>query len=726
MKLYILTSTLNFHSIMATESCSPSAYYSHRNFGDSYFYVAGSFAKNNSIILFNKYPKCKMPQTEEEQYSLVIEIDTEKTAHFEYEEIDINNDIVIYQTGKTIYLNPIGCKFMFESETIRDLIVSRAKVRSLDAKMLFYSKAGCFSVPCDNSFSYRKEYVEPYHDIEFDEENLSRDKKINKCKGFLYGYLLGTNTSPGEGVSSLRQILKELSNLIHARITNQDFNLHTDKIIALQNLFISKAQKYDIVSQKLSESAKRLNGSSIEMLQKELENLGLWNSFAHRMFSIPDLSLIYTSVEWNSIEDDIEKFINNIMSNSKQNILVDEIPSIHNFQPAIIPLKANNQEIQIYTEWIKVLLNSECNLKDFFVNKLSYLKRLGIIAKEIIGEESFTTSSERTFYNGLIKNIREAEEFEIISFDSIIWQSLAVCAKTTNPNIEALYSLMTSCAIKDYRCAVAIWGALCGYADMPKTFFNRIAEGVTIAEAYEYVNCINKRVIGFESEGIKIPNIQVSREDVTNMYPDCSTENSLKKIVYKYIKEYELETKKKLQRSNRDSIDKALSLTSDGKILSFLMTLNDFSGFKRKNKTSFWSYLKNKACPEYEEVTTTKVSKKSSKKNTKSPMLFDMGNETIKEIKSKDFNASESFVFDRNCWNSLKNIISPSLHHDFYSDLKWFQDEYAKGEHSKYYAHASRKNCTAIEAFIRYIRKRDYAKALNTKQISEYLHKKYV
>lgn len=41
--------------------------------------------KKNSIILFSKYPKCIMPITDEEQYSLVIEVDTDKTANFEYE-----------------------------------------------------------------------------------------------------------------------------------------------------------------------------------------------------------------------------------------------------------------------------------------------------------------------------------------------------------------------------------------------------------------------------------------------------------------------------------------------------------------------------------------------------------------------------------------------------------------------------------------------------------------
>lgn len=470
MKLYILTSTLNFHSIMATESCSPSACYTQRGFGDSYFYLAGSFAKKNSIILFSKYPKCIMPNTEEEQYSLVIEIDTNKTANFEYEKIGEHHDVVFYQTNKTIYLNPMGCKLIFDTNTIRDLILSRAKVRSLDAKVLFYSKAGSFTTQFTESFTYSKEDIESYPDLDFDEENLIRDKRVNKCKGFLYAYLIGANTSPGEGVSRLQKNLKDLSNLIHARIINNDFRLHTEKINELQFLFENEARKYDVITKKLAESANRLNSSTIEMLQSELERLGLWETLAHRMFSLPNLSAVYSLEQWKCIELTMTQFIDRVSYTSNNRLLVEEIPSIHEYEPPMIPLRASNQDIEIYTAWIKLLLNPKCNLKEFFTNKLSYLKELGIAAKGIMGDETFTNSPERSYYNRLIKNIREAEDFDLSSLKSFIWQSLAICAKATNPDIDALYSLMTSYAIEDYRCAVAMWGAMCGYADMPKTF----------------------------------------------------------------------------------------------------------------------------------------------------------------------------------------------------------------------------------------------------------------
>lgn len=59
------------------------------------------------------------------------------------------------------------------------------------------------------------------------------------------------------------------------------------------------------------------------------------------------------------------------------------------------------------------------------------------------------------------------------------------------------------------------------------------------------------------------------------------------------------------------------------------MKLNDFSGFTKKTKTSFWTYLKDKTCPEYDEITTAKT-KKICKNKQESLGLFD---KIIDEIK---------------------------------------------------------------------------------------------
>ena len=84
------------------------------------------------------------------------------------------------------------------------------------------------------------------------------------------------------------------------------------------------------------------------------------------------------------------------------------------------------------------------------------------------------------------------------------------------------------------------------------------------------------------------------------------------------------------------------------------------------------------------------------------------------------------FVSDRNCWKFLQNNIPQAYRQEFIQDLNWFQDEYAKGDASKYYAHANHENSAAISTFIRYIRKKKYAGALKLDEIESYLRKMYV
>lgn len=685
MKLYILTSTLNFVSIMASESCSPYACYARRRFGSSYFYKAGSFAKDNSIIAFDRYPKFSMPKTEEEQYPLVIEIETDKIAKFEHSKVGSINNVNIYQTCQTIYLNPVGCKILFESDAVRNLIVNRTKTRSLEAKMLFYIESGCLCTSKALSFAYGKEYIDSYPDMDFDEENLLRDEQINKCKGFLLAYLIGTNTSPAEGVSSLQQILKELTNLIHSRIVNGDFRYHADRIDELQNKFVEIAHNYDNVYKGLVESANRMNGSSVEMLQRELKKLGLWEHVANRMFTLPNrLSEIRSSEEFTSVENSMKNFIASISLENK--MLIDEIPSIYEYKPTAIPLRASNQnqEIEIYTEWIKILLEPEHNLKDYFGNRLQYLKILGLKAKCIIGDERFNESPEREYYNGLVRNIQKAEDFKVDSFGSYVWQSFALFFMSTNPDVENLYSLMVDFAVEDYRCAVAMWGTLCGYADMPKTFFDRIAEGVSIDEAYNYVSCIAKKILGFDSGGL------VSNEVYTDVVQQIQSD-TVEEIVKKYLSEFEQKNHRKMRKDMKLSVVTALSRAHNGSIMDFLMILNDYPGFKKQSPKSFWTYLKEHACPEYDEEIAPKKMVKSKDNHTEILPLFDneLGpNEEAeqdlcgygKEVGSYS-PISDLFVDDKNAKVFIENrsYLSSDIKSILCEKVVSFQEDYAPG-----------------------------------------------
>ena len=102
MKLYIATTSLNFDTIMSTESISPARFYPLRRFGIPYMYDKVSLCLPNSILLLDNIPYYNINRDEYDHRPLIIEIDTAFYPDGYFKEIKKG----IYQTSKTIYLYP--------------------------------------------------------------------------------------------------------------------------------------------------------------------------------------------------------------------------------------------------------------------------------------------------------------------------------------------------------------------------------------------------------------------------------------------------------------------------------------------------------------------------------------------------------------------------------------------------------------------------------------------
>ena len=90
------------------------------------------------------------------------------------------------------------------------------------------------------------------------------------------------------------------------------------------------------------------------------------------------------------------------------------------------------------------------------------------------------------------------------------------------------------------------------------------------------------------------------------------------------------------------------------------------------------------------------------------------------------YTIGKHFISDSNCWNFLQKFVPTNYHSEFLRDLKWFQDEYAKGEDSQYYARASRENSATIDAFARYLSKKKYSSQVRISELIDYLYRIYV
>lgn len=119
------------------------------------------------------------------------------------------------------------------------------------------------------------------------------------------------------------------------------------------------------------------------------------------------------------------------------------------------------------------------------------------------------------------------------------------------------------------------------------------------------------------------------------------------------------------------------------------MKLNDFSGFTKKTKTSFWTYLKDKTCPEYDEITTAKL-KKICKNKQESLGLFDkiidenkvISQSVIGERNLKPINPTSSkFVEDANVNYFIlsRNYLPIKMRETLSKKVITFQKGYAPG-----------------------------------------------
>jgi len=229
-KLYIPTTTLNFNNIMASESISPAGFYYVRGFGYKRFDKVEPNNLDNRIILYEKFPVFNINDKELENYPLVIEIDT----------ITIGEDVIkeengVFYSEETIYLNPFSTQFIFNTETEKRSTLSKVE-QSLNTKMVAIYR-NCIIAKTPNIESFEWKSVD-LTDSKSDFSKISKDRKINKLKGFLYAYLLGANKSVSKNVVYAKRRTKIFSNELSA-LVNSISAKEAEKLLNCLDIFVN-------------------------------------------------------------------------------------------------------------------------------------------------------------------------------------------------------------------------------------------------------------------------------------------------------------------------------------------------------------------------------------------------------------------------------------------------------------------------------------------------------
>lgn len=620
------------------------------------------------------------------------------------------------------------------------------------------------------------------------EETYNNDCIIDRVKGFLYCYLIGANQSVSPETSKLKSIARNLRNTLSAVVNSPDrrpSQLQDDILLKGINDFnkiYSEKDDNSRINKEIIESKLSQNplGLSNEDCYTFLKWIDLYDSFRSKL----PLTRVYDAGElWSCIEypetDVFNRVINNLQ-NAVKRIESKDITSSQKKSLAHLVEVTSELSVTIQGEelnsikFFEALVNSQIHseyksiMEDNGVEEpLAEAFQGGQILKSLMGEK-WADSPASNYLKGLLNYFQENTSFELFSFNNRVLNSFAAfCQK--GDNIDRLSDYLLQCGFSDYSVAYGLYGATRGFASLPKTFTNNFINGEKeylkkeYLQIYAYLfqitlqntefykkdrsdigilaqNEIGTKIMGNLStiepqpkkqrEVIKVVVQAVSLEDevqspkafmyILDSFPNIKKTNAFKALVKADFEndnnEYTLESFRqkiysiiienegeKALKSKKNDIDRAIELESlrqDPE--AFLKILDNFMKPSSAAYKRIVAILKKNV----QEISNIEVSNGASKTSS----LVDK---------------KRLFVFDGQCLNAEHSLIPSSIRNKFLEDLKWFQNEYAKGEDSLYYKKASRENNATIESFIRYIKKKNYAPMIDLNQLSEYLHRLY-
>lgn len=493
-KLYIPTSTLNFNSIMASESISPASFYAKRKFGYKRFEKVAPNPLENLILLYDKYPIFTIEENGLESYPMVIEIDTQNLAFTISEKTEH-----IYISKETVYLNPFSVRFIFRTKTELTNTYLRAE-RSIESKMTsIYKNVFCLKDETLQDFIWEKTEIQDLSQP--DSEAIKKDIKINQLKGLSYGYLLAANKSIPENIVLLKKYAKTLQNTLSALISNpsEPPTLHQTQQLHLLydtiNQRFLKTKGIDVQIEKIikqkSETYKCPNFLSI--LKKE-KLYGLWfkqicaelnaNPYQLAPFYSSNKNISENLTSLNTYIDTLNNQIQQQWISPKT--LPTDLPDIQNMKIIQIPRQKDFLSKLLNTYLQEIYTNTA-----FMQDRYTFARKGGEIFKEeLLQQNKWEDSAYQKYINSLLRHLKNYDTFDLNTTDNHILKSFSAFCQKGESDINKLEDYLIENEIGDFRIAFALWGMIFGFAEMPKTFTNELfdlSDTNYIFSIYKYI-----------------------------------------------------------------------------------------------------------------------------------------------------------------------------------------------------------------------------------------------
>ena len=462
-KFYIPTSTLNFNNILSSESISPIAFYDKRGFGYSRWATVPENPFNNAIVLYENLSFFERPKSDIEDHPLLIEVLLDETQ--------LKQADGFCYCDHTIYLAPTTTKFLFYTVTDKTITLSMSE-SSLETKLMrLYSR----------QFQTIQKPAERYRPITvcepcvLNELEIEKDVRINKMKGMLYGYYIGSLLSSDLNSVKYLNALKEIHNIFAAILSSFE-----KRPTVYQN------EKLDVLFEYLNEQNadylslyEIINSSTLDAKSKAKT---VWSWFFSRKGSLQyeDKTYWLSCLQYASVKDERENqaitWINRRTEEAKRQMQTNrqllsptdgELVVMDN---NVFVLKntniTNNMENKLCILWLNETLSDNSTNGKISTYKEELAKNLTLKAKEVY-QELWDRSQTRTYLNDLRRHLA-GEEFKHEWNNGLLSSIAGVLI--AGDDWEKLLAFMQNKEMTDYKLAFAFYGTLNGFANLTRDF----------------------------------------------------------------------------------------------------------------------------------------------------------------------------------------------------------------------------------------------------------------
>ncbi|MGE0077648.1 MAG: hypothetical protein AB7S48_07300 [Bacteroidales bacterium] len=649
MKLYIPTSSLNFNNIMSCESISPHGFYLQRNFGYKTFEKVDLNSFNNSLLLFEAFPEFKISNSELVNYPMVIEVDIDV-------ELDglkrIQNEI--WQTDRTIYLNPFNSKIYFLTPDNKRTIISRSE-SSAETKLvkLYWNSIFVFQ-------SESREYnLDGIYDIQnLNYEEIEKDNQINKIKGFAYAYLIAANNAKSKESVQLANVINKTINLSSAivnSVSGKGTQQQTDELKYLLQKITS--YQYKDVKEYLR-----------AILPDQYNNVWneIYNNFGMRIpnrYNFESYLETFTDrAKYEISLQELKNWSNKMIENSnisKPKFEWNSIALVGNrltqYEDSFIT-KLETREM--YQNLINdIFVSSDITESSFSTERSRLADEITRKIKSYVGEEEWKTHDANKYLNSLRRNIAGQEAFNIQWNTGLISAIASFLLK--GDDFEKLTDFLILSEIEDGRLAFGFYGSICGFANLSRVFTAGLFESDIdyLSKIYKtlFKQIHNIELIGILPKEEKPKSILVE----TKVNKDGKNEDISNNVISILIQDIEINVsdfsilKEKDKKYYKTEMTRLYRGDISDDYIKALERIEPPKGTIGKWKAVI-AYLKTKSNRTIdEEITQKPIPKQTS-------MLF-------------DDNENQLFIYDYSAFDKISSFIPKNELKKVKTEIEWIQ-----------------------------------------------------